>query len=103
MSLNKQAIFSLIDVSVSMRSAYSSKYSNSKIDSLFETIRNIIFTDNILGSEKDIDFYSLIFGTSIIQNWLNALELFDILKENQILLKILNQTKNINVKIQKKK
>ena len=103
MSLNKQAIFSLIDVSVSMRSAYSSKNSNSKIDSLFETIRNIIFTDNILGSEKDIDFYSLIFGTSIIQNWLNALELFDILKENQILLKILNQTKNINVKIQKKK
>ena len=87
MSLNKQAIFSLIDVSVSMRSAYSSKYSNSKIDSLFETIRNIIFTDNILGSEKDIDFYSLIFGTSIIQNWLKALKLFDFLKENQNFIK----------------
>ena len=79
----KQAIFSLIDVSGSMRYAYSTKYSNSKIESLIETIRNVIFSDNILGSEKDIDFYSLIFGTSKIQNWLNALELFDILKENQ--------------------
>ena len=47
MSYNKQAIFSLIDVSVSMRSAYSSKNSNSKIGSLFETICNIIFSDNI--------------------------------------------------------
>ena len=79
----KQAIFSLIDVSGSMRYAYSKKYSNSKIESLIDTIRNVIFSDNILGSEKDIDFYSLIFGTSKIQNWLNALELFDTLKENQ--------------------
>ena len=47
MSYNKQAIFSLIDVSDSMWFAYSSKYSNSKIGSLFETICNIIFSDNI--------------------------------------------------------
>ena len=82
MSFEKQAIFSLIDVSGSMKSAYSKNYSNSKIESLTETIRNIIFSKNLLGSEKDIDFYSLIFGASKYNDWLNALELLNIAIEN---------------------
>jgi hypothetical protein len=82
MSFEKQAIFSLIDVSGSMEDAYSKNYSNSKIESLTETIRNIIFSKNLLGSEKDIDFYSLIFGASKYNDWLNALELLNIAIEN---------------------
>jgi len=82
MSFEKQAIFSLIDVSGSMEDAYSKNYSNSKIESLTETIRNIIFSENLLGSEKDIDFYSLIFGASKLNDWLNALVLLNIAIDN---------------------
>ena len=82
MSFEKQAIFSLIDVSGSMEDAYSKNYSNSKIESLTETIRNIIFSENLLGSEKDIDFYSLIFGASKLNDWLNALVLLNIAINN---------------------
>ena len=40
-----------------MKDTYSKNYSNSKIESLTETIRNIIFSENLLGSKKEIGIY----------------------------------------------
>lgn len=79
---NKSSIFCLIDVSGSMAGAYSKDFSTSKIDSLTETIKNIVYSENILGSEEYIDFFALIFGTIKFQNWLNALEIFDYFLKN---------------------
>ena len=75
----KSSIFCLIDCSGSMKDAYSRRYSNSKIESLTETIKNIVYSENLIGSEEDINFFALIFGTKKYQNWLNVLKLFDIL------------------------
>ena len=79
---NKSSIFCLIDVSGSMSGAYSKDFSTSKIDSLTETIKNIIYSENILGSEEYIDFFLLIFGTTKFQDWLNALKIFDYFMNN---------------------
>ena len=32
-----------------------------------ETIKNIVYSENLLGSEEDIDFFSLIFGNYKIE------------------------------------
>ena len=61
-----------------MENAYSINSSNSKIESLYDTIRNIIFSEHLLGSEQDIDFYALMFGTTFKQDWLNILEVYNI-------------------------
>ena len=74
--MSKSSIFCLIDVSGSMEGAYSKDFSTSKIDSLTETIKNVVYSENILGSEENIDFFALIFGTTEFQDWLNALEIF---------------------------
>ena len=76
----KSSIFCLIDVSGSMLGAYSRDFSNSKIESLTETLRNIVYSENLLGSEKDIYLFSLIFGTTKCNHWLNILEIFSLLK-----------------------
>ena len=65
--MSKSSIFCLIDVSGSMRDAYSKDFSNAKIDSLTETIKNIVYSGNILGSEENIDFFGLFFGTTKFQ------------------------------------
>ena len=75
--MSKSSIFCLIDVSGSMKGAYSKDFSTSKIDSLTETIKNVVYSENILGSEENIYLFALIFGTREFQDWLNALEIFD--------------------------
>lgn len=88
----KSSIFCLIDVSGSMSGAYSRDFSNSKIESLTETIKNIVYSENLLGSEQDIYLFSLIFGTTKYNNWLNILEIFSLLKNG-----VLNIDKDIDV------
>ena len=75
----KSSIFCLIDVSGSMEGAYSRDFSNSKIGSLMGTFNNIVYSENLLGSEMDIFFFSLIFGTIKFNKWLNVLAIFDFL------------------------
>ena len=97
----KHLIFCLIDVSGSMKNAYSKNYSNLKIESLYDTINNIIFSEHLLGSEKDIDFYALMFGTTFKQNWLNILEIYNIV--DKIQKKINEEDYDINkIKFDKK-
>ena len=88
----KSSIFCLIDVSGSMSGAYSRDFSNSKIESLTETIKNIVYSENLLGSEQDIYLFSLIFGTTKYNDWLNILEIFSLLKNG-----VLNIDKDIDV------
>ena len=82
--MSKSSIFCLIDVSGSMEGAYSRDFSNSKIESLTETIKNIVYSENLLGSEKDIYLFSLIFGTTKYNDWLNILEIFSLLKSGDL-------------------
>ena len=44
-----------------------------------ETIKNIVYSENLLGSEEDIDFFSLIFRITKLNNRLNVLEIFNFL------------------------
>ena len=44
-----------------------------------ETIKNIVYSENLLGSEEDIDFFSSIFGITKLNNRLNELEIFNFL------------------------
>ena len=37
-----------------MKGAYSKDFSTSNIDSLTETIKNVVYSENILGSEENI-------------------------------------------------
>ena len=90
----KHLIFCLIDVSGSMKNAYSKNSSNSKIESLYNTIRNIIFSEYLFGWEQDIDFYALMFGTTFKQKWLNILEIYNIL--DKIMIKINEEDYDIN-------
>ena len=84
-----------------MKNAYSKNSSNSKIESLYNTISNIIFSEYLLGSEQDIDFYALMFGTTFKQKWLNILEIFNIL--DKIMININEEDYDINkIKFDKK-
>ena len=84
-----------------MKNAYSKNSSNSKIESLYNTISNIIFSEYLLGSEQDIDFYALMFGTTFKQKWLNILEIYNIL--DKIMININEEDYDINkIKFDKK-
>ena len=49
-----------------------------------ETIKNIVYSENLLGSEEDIDFFSLIFRITKLNNRLNELEIFNFLLNKDI-------------------
>ena len=49
-----------------------------------ETIKNIVYSENLLGSEEDIDFFSSIFGITKLNNRLNELEIFNFLLNKDI-------------------
>ena len=49
-----------------------------------ETIKNIVYSENLLGSEEDIDFFSLIFRITKLNNRLNVLEIFNFLLNKDI-------------------